>query len=484
MKKKSALGLGMMGGLEVTMTPWAGVGVLIEAMRQTEVSSKADKVLPLKRSSKGLASGQMLECFVLLSTLGGDCLEDMERLRQDDALPHMLGYAIPAPETARQWLDRFHEEESMKRRSLQGCFLPPESGLLAGLGEVNSHVVRAYVQNVKVGKKVTLDIDAHLVETDKAEARYCYDGYKAFQPLAVCWAETGLVLRDEFRDGNVPASMDNKRLVNEAYEALPVGDWEVWVRSDSAAYEQENLDHWDSRGWRFAVSADMSPQLRGAIESVPEANWEVIEEKGGVRREWAEVDYVPSRKKEKKDAKPFRYVAVRLSRQQGELFGDGVSVRHFAVVSNIWDMGGKVLLEWHRACEPCDKGRVRWWGIPEWEAWGECGMAETTSDNAQSSAVDEGGGFARGVCQSGAEAVEVWGIHLSWAGGTPCTQGGTKGAEEGMGEPARGSQRPGDGTKPACNLRLLSGNWESEWRRKAPRDKFALERAEMASESD
>jgi len=57
---------------------------------------------------------------------------------------------------------------------------------------------------------------------------------------------------------------------------------------------------------------------------------------------------VPSRKKEKKDAKPFRYVAVRLSRQQGELFGDGVSVRHFAVVSNIWDMGGKVLLEWHR----------------------------------------------------------------------------------------------------------------------------------------
>lgn len=348
MKKKSALGLAMMGGLEVTMTPWAGVGVLIEAMRQTEVSSKADKVLPLKRSSKGLASGQMLECFVLLSTLGGDCLEDMERLRQDDALPHMLGYAIPAPETARQWLDRFHEEESMKRRSLQGCFLPPESGLLAGLGEVNSHVVRAYVQNVKVGKKVTLDIDAHLVETDKAEARYCYDGYKAFQPLAVCWAETGLVLRDEFRDGNVPASMDNKRLVNEAYEALPVGDWEVWVRSDSAAYEQENLDHWDSRGWRFAVSADMSPQLRGAIESVPEANWEVIEEKGGVRREWAEVDYVPSRKKEKKDAKPFRYVAVRLSRQQGELFGDGVSVRHFAVVSNIWDMGGKVLLEWHR----------------------------------------------------------------------------------------------------------------------------------------
>ncbi len=32
------------------------------------------------------------------------------------------------------------------------------------------------MQNVKVEKKVTLDIDAHLVETDKAQARRCYQG--------------------------------------------------------------------------------------------------------------------------------------------------------------------------------------------------------------------------------------------------------------------------------------------------------------------
>lgn len=59
----------------------------------------------------------MVECFVLLSTLGGDCLEDMERLRQDEALSRMLGYAIAAPETARQWLDKFHDEEVMKGRA-------------------------------------------------------------------------------------------------------------------------------------------------------------------------------------------------------------------------------------------------------------------------------------------------------------------------------------------------------------------------------
>ena len=346
MKKKSALGLAMTGGLEVTMTPWAGVAPLIEEMRQIEVTNKADKVLPLKKSSKGLTSGQMVECFVLLSTLGGECLEDMERLRQDQALSQILGYAIPAPETARQWLDRFHDEELMKERPLQGCFLPPESGPLAGLKEVSRHVVKAYVQNVKVSQRVTLDIDAHLVETDKAEAKYCYDGFKAFQPIEVCWAETGLVLADEFREGNVPASEGNKRLVDEAYEALPAGSWEVWVRSDSAAYEEDNLDHWNK--WKFAVSADMSQQLRAVIAAMPESSWHMMEEKGGVRREWAEVAYVPSKKNEKKDTKPFRYLAVRLRQQQEELFGDGTSVRYFAIVSNIWDMDGKALLEWHR----------------------------------------------------------------------------------------------------------------------------------------
>jgi len=319
MKKKSALGLTMMGGLEAAMTPWAGVAVLIEAMRQIEVTSKADKVLGLKRSRKGLSSGQMVEAFVLLSTLGGDCIEDMERLRQDDALPQMLGYSIPAPATARQWLDRFHKEESMKERPSQGCFLPPESAPLVGLKEVNSHVVRAYTQNVKGGNRVTLDIDAHLVETGKADAHCCYDGFKAFQPIEVCWAETGLVLAEEFREGNVPASMGNKRLVDEACEALPPGSWEIWVRSDSAAYEQGNLDYWNNNNWKFAVSADMSPQLKAAVESVPAESWRLMDEKGGVIREWAEVEYVPSRRSEKKGAKPYRYFGVEAEEAAGRV---------------------------------------------------------------------------------------------------------------------------------------------------------------------
>jgi hypothetical protein len=86
------------------------------------------------------------------------------------------------------------------------------------------------------GPVVTLDVDAHLVESAKRTALPAYEGFRGYQPLLVQWAEAGLVLADEFRDGNVPASRNSRELVDEAYDSLPAGEWQVQVRSDAAAY--------------------------------------------------------------------------------------------------------------------------------------------------------------------------------------------------------------------------------------------------------
>ncbi len=343
------LGVMVTGGLEEVVTPWAGAAVLVETYRTYGVGDAADRALPAKKSSKGLSQRQMTESFVLLSALGGGCIEDIERLRQDEGLGVMLGYALPAVETARQWLDKFHDESVVADRPLQGAFIPAESAPLAGLREPNRQAIWSYIEKVKPGWEVTLDVDAQLVETAKANALYCYEGYKAFQPIQVCWAETMMVLADEFRQGNVPAGKDIKRIVDEAYEMLPPGPWVVKVRSDTAAYQQKVLDHWDGRKWQFAVSADMSQALRQAIEVLPPEAWRLWEtEKGGVIREWAEVAYVPTLDYEKKDSRPYRYLAIRVRPQQGDLFHDGAAVRHCAVVTNIWHMDGQKLLEWQR----------------------------------------------------------------------------------------------------------------------------------------
>jgi len=181
------------------------VALLIDALRRAGVPAAAERHLPAKRSPKGLGQGQVVESFVLLSALGGECLDDFEHLRRDQGLAALTGYTLPAAPTARQWLDRFHEPGLLADRPVQGAFIPLESAGVAGLREVLVTAVRAFVATVPVASEATLDVDAHLVESSKRTALPTYEGHRAFQPALVSWAETGLVLADQSRDGNVGA---------------------------------------------------------------------------------------------------------------------------------------------------------------------------------------------------------------------------------------------------------------------------------------
>ena len=93
-QKDKVLGAEIVGGLRETSTPWAGASLLMELFRRSGMDSTANRVLPAKGSAKGLKQGQTVESLVLLSALGGDCIEDIERLRQDGGLEGLLIYLI------------------------------------------------------------------------------------------------------------------------------------------------------------------------------------------------------------------------------------------------------------------------------------------------------------------------------------------------------------------------------------------------------
>lgn len=55
----------------------------------------------------------MVESLVLLSSLGGECPDDLQTIWQDQGLETIMGFQLPAPSTVRGSLDQCHDDEAM-----------------------------------------------------------------------------------------------------------------------------------------------------------------------------------------------------------------------------------------------------------------------------------------------------------------------------------------------------------------------------------
>ncbi len=362
--------------LEETLTAWGGVPLVVQALRSLGVPSSVRQHVHIKQRERGYDEATMVESFVVLNAVGGECPDDFQHLRDDAGLKEMLGHEVPSSESARQFLNRFHSEEKLEqardgRAPEQIAFIPEEGDALSGLGEVHRELVRELGRRCADQRIATVDQDATIIESHKQQALRTYEGERGYQPmLAVChpvdkdpspgtpvWAEMDVILADEFRDGNVPAMMSPLTVAQRAFAALPETVTSYYYRGDSACHEKELLqwlrdeERADGPKGRigFAVSARMSEALHRAILEIPEAGWSLYGKAGGKEiRECAEVDFVPGEKSEHKDAQPLRYVAIRIRPRQEELFADGSREKHFAVVSNIWEWTPERLIEWYR----------------------------------------------------------------------------------------------------------------------------------------
>jgi hypothetical protein len=348
--------------LSETLTAWGGVALAVQAFRSLGLPASLQRQVHIKQRERGYDEATMVESFVVLNALGGECLEDFTHLRGDGGLKEMLGHEIPSPEAARQFLYQFHaaekiEEAKQQREAEQIAFIPGENEALAGLGVVNRELVQELGKRCPDQRVATVDQDATIIESRKEQALRSYEGERGYQPMLAVWAEMDVVLADEFRDGNVPAIMAPLTVAKRGFAALPHPVETYYFRGDSACHES-NLVDWlreEQRGdgpqgfIGFAISARMSDALHKAILQVPEGPWEVYGEPHAKEiRECAEIDFVPGEKSEHKETKPLRYVAIRIRPRQEALFSDGSKVKHFAIVSNLWEWKPGRLIQWHR----------------------------------------------------------------------------------------------------------------------------------------
>ncbi|MEK7232892.1 MAG: IS1380 family transposase [Elusimicrobiota bacterium] len=331
---------------ESLVTAHAGVPLLVELFRATGGDAVCDAKCSSKRRQRGLKASEMLESLLALWTAGGERCEDLAMLREDRALSELIGHEFPAPQTARDFLEGFHQDDLPLWQQGEHSSVPSESLPLLGLEQVNGAVVN-YVQHQHPATEATLDVDATIVECDKRAARTTYEGTHGYQPVLVLWAEQDQLVGNEFRDGNVPAGSGNRRVLERAVGSLPQEIKQIRVRGDSALYEQDLLRWLDSRSIEYAISADMSRELSAAVAALPESAWQLDKKERDATRQWAEVVFTPTDDKSRKDAAAPRYLAIRIVKRQSSFFADGTDRRHFAVVTNRQGDGLDVL-RWHR----------------------------------------------------------------------------------------------------------------------------------------
>lgn len=344
------------------LTAMGGAPLLIQAFRSLGLPDSVRRHVRVKQRQRGYDEATFVESFVLLNGLGGECLDDFERLREDAGLSELVGHGIPSPEAARKFLYEFHDEQKIEEAKQQRlpdqiAYIPGENQGLQGLAAVNRDLIRELGNRCPDQRIATVDQDATIIESSKREALRAYEGERGDQPMLAVWAETNVILADEFRDGNVPAMMAPLKVAKAAFAALPETVKSYYYRGDSACHESrlvnwlrnENRQDGPQGFIGLGISARMSDALYAAIlRTAPEA-WQGYGEPDAEEiRECAEVSFVPGEKSEHKDTEPLRYGAIRIRKRQEALFADGDQSKHFAILTNIREWKAARLIQWHR----------------------------------------------------------------------------------------------------------------------------------------
>jgi hypothetical protein len=377
------------------MTALAGLPIYLELSHLMGLRRLILDHVQARKGNQGWTDDQMIMALVLLNLAGGDCVADLRLLEGDDGFCQVLREfefygrtgserralkrrwrkertrTLPSPTSMREYMELFDDPEQGKVRQPHKAFIARPSELLRALVRLTGAFVGA-VQRRSPQATATLDMDATLIETFKKAAQYCYKKFKAYQPLNVYWAELGLILFSEFRDGNVPAGYDLLRPFKQALELVPVGVKKVYLRSDTAGYLVDLLKYCaEAKNRRFgviefAVGVDVTEAFRLAVREVPAPGWnrlfrEVDGKMVDTGQEWAEVCFVPNWVGHHKQGPEYRYLAIREPLEQPALPSmedqltlpfptmdwGAVSYKVTGIVTNR-ELRGDELIRWYR----------------------------------------------------------------------------------------------------------------------------------------
>ena len=385
---------------ESGMTALAGLPAYLELAAVAKLPDSIQRHLETCHlKQQGWTDTQIIMSLILLNIAGGDCVDDLRILERDEGLVKILqrvGFtghprkerreqarrwrkerkrAFPSSSVIFRYLKNFVNDETEQQRVMGKAYIPTPNEALQALERVNPDLL-SFAQKHSPQSEATLEMDASIVETSKQDAFFSYKGSQSYQPLSVRWAEQDLVTYSQFRDGNVPAAFQNLEVLQKTLDVLPRGVQKVYLRSDTAAYQQELLKYCACKKnerfgvIEFTIGVDVTAEFRKAVSEVEEEDWQSLKREVDGRefatgQEWAEVCFVPDWVAKSKNGPAYRFIATRELLRQQEFPGMEPQLpfptyhqgaKHYklhGIVTNR-DLAGDKLIWWSR--ERCGKG--------------------------------------------------------------------------------------------------------------------------------
>ena len=315
------------------ITPNAGLALLGEFAIGMGLLKNLDQHLPKPGSGAGYSPSEHLLPLLLMLNGGGRSLEDLRQIRSDQALRDLLGLErMPSSDATGDWLRRSYG-----------------NGGLEGLGVVKRQVIKQGLKDDGI-KGYTLDIDATGIEAQKRTARWTYKGFKGYMPIVGHLAENGLVVGDEFRQGNEAPASRNLEFIKYCLEQLPNGKKVTALRADSASYQAGIFNYCNDPRNKiaFAIGVSQDEAVIRQIQSLGNKEWRPYGD-GHI----AETVHCMNRAHE-----AFRLIVVRRP-VQVQLFDKTPAKRCYTAIATNRTESAEEVLRWYNQRGECSENRIK-----------------------------------------------------------------------------------------------------------------------------
>ena len=320
--------------LEMTkdiITAHGGLALLGEFAVGLGLLDSVNRYLPKPGSGAGYKASEHVFPVVLTLNGGGRSLEDTREIRNDEGLREILPLQrVPSSDATGDWL---------RRMGIKGG--------LEGLEKVNKGLVKRGLKYDGV-KGYTLDIDATGILAEKESAKMTYKGFKGYMPIVGHLAENGLVLGDEFREGNVAPASRNLGFVKYCESQMPKGKRIKALRSDSAAYQAEIINHCESHDMDYAIGAALDEAVLGAIKAMPKEDWKPYKD-GYIGETVHSMN---------KTNKAFRLIVIRRPYQKN-MFGEEKDSIKYTVIASNRKESAEWVIWWYNQRGDCSENRIK-----------------------------------------------------------------------------------------------------------------------------